>query len=147
MDFVIDCWFLKFDRWPLSEVSDQMIATLERSGETNDRNAWGWIYRKLSRQKRESYKMMINIESFVSINKKWLFGFPGVHFSQSRGDILTDARKKIGDLHIAPPVELGNGYRTPEVLRGLLEKNYFLRNGGQGLTDSALIKPSGEVPS
>ena len=51
----IDCWLIKFDRWPLSEVLDQSITMLGRSGKTKDRDAGGLIFRKLSKDKRDQF--------------------------------------------------------------------------------------------
>ena len=76
---------------------------------------------------------MIKDEHFVSINTKWLFGFPEEHFSQAKGDIVTDIRKKISDLCRSVPTEIGKGYRTPEGLWGwMLQKNDVLMDDGKG---------------
>ena len=137
----IDCWFRKFDQWPLSEVPGQMIAMLRMSDKTNDRDAGGLICRKLSRSKRGSYKKMIKNEPFVAINNKWLMDFLEVHFAQSMGAILSGVRKKIGDVDRASPTDLDKCYIAPEVLPGwLLGKKHVLIGDGQGLTDGELIK-------
>ena len=65
----IDCRFMNFCQLPISEVSDQSISTLETPDEPNGRDAWGLIFRKLRREKRESHKKMIYGEPFVVIGK------------------------------------------------------------------------------
>ena len=63
---------------------------------------------------------MINEDPFVAINKTWLSDMMEVHFSQSKGDSLSDVRNKISDPGKVAAVELGKGYRTPEGLRGVV---------------------------
>ena len=87
-----------------------MIATLQRSDKTNDRNEWDAIFRNLDSRKRESYEKMIKVEPFVVINKQWMFGLLEAHYAQSNGYILTDVRNQIGDLYRAAAVELCKGY-------------------------------------
>ena len=137
----IDCWFRKIGQWPISEVADQMIAMLRMSEKPKGRDAGDLIFRKLSKQKRESRKKMIKIESSVAIRKKWLFPLLGVRFAQSDGTVLTYIRKQIIDLDRATPEELCKCYGTPEcVWVWLLGNHAVLMDGGQGLTDGGLIK-------
>ena len=38
----IDCRLMKFGQWPIIEASDQMVEMLEMSGNTQDRDSWGF---------------------------------------------------------------------------------------------------------
>ena len=42
-----DTWFMEFDIWPLSEVSDKLIEIQKLSEKQNDRDTGDRIYRKL----------------------------------------------------------------------------------------------------
>ena len=55
---------------PISEVLDQMIATLRMSDKTRDQDAGYLVLRKLSTQKRQSRKKTVKVEPFVVIDKK-----------------------------------------------------------------------------
>ena len=80
----IDCWFIKFDQWPLSAVPDQMIAMVRDSGTSENpmgRDSWDLIFRKLSNRKRGSYRKTIKNDPFVAINKKWIRALSSIMFN------------------------------------------------------------------
>ena len=92
---------MKLDQWPLSEVPGQMIAILKGPDNANDQDVGVWPLESwVITRERESYRAMVNIEHFLFINKmvSW---YDGGAFSHSKGAILTDVRKQIGDLDIA----------------------------------------------
>ena len=49
--YEIDCWFRKFDRCPLGEVSGRMVSMLKMPDKTNEKGAWDWIFRKLNKKR------------------------------------------------------------------------------------------------
>ena len=107
-----DCWFMKFDSWPLSDLLGKLILLL-KANRAKDREAVGLIERKMSNRQNESFKIATpGRKDFVVINRQRLLDLLEVHYKQSAGQVLSEIRHQIKSSGKIAPIELGEVGKT-----------------------------------